>query len=122
MAWVYIKEGVVADFVRAEPSKVFLAEYAAKFIEAPDDVDNGWTFDGTTFSPPAQPSHEELTTQKAAAVRAERDRLLAATDWTQAADVPQATKDKWAPYRQALRDVTQQAEFPENIQWPKLPT
>lgn len=54
-------------------------------------------------------------------VRQERDALLAATDWTQAVDVPQATKDKWAPYRQALRDVPQQAGFPENIQWPDKP-
>ena len=48
--------------------------------------------------------------------RAERDRLLAATDWSQAADVPQATKDLWAPYRQALRDVPEQSGFPTNIQ------
>jgi hypothetical protein len=53
--------------------------------------------------------------------RRQRDILLAATDWTQAADVPQATKDKWAPYRQALRDVPQQAGFPENVVWPESP-
>jgi hypothetical protein len=54
--------------------------------------------------------------------RRQRDILLAATDWTQAADVPQAIKDKWAPYRQALRDVPQQAGFPENVVWPDAPT
>jgi hypothetical protein len=54
-------------------------------------------------------------------VRQQRDALLAATDWTQTVDVPQATKDKWAPYRQALRDVPQQAGFPDNIQWPSKP-
>jgi hypothetical protein len=57
----------------------------------------------------------------AAEIRADRDKRLAATDWTQVADVPQQIKDSWAPYRQALRDVPQQADFPENIQWPTKP-
>jgi hypothetical protein len=54
-------------------------------------------------------------------VRLDRTRLLAETDWSQAVDVPQAIKDKWAPYRQALRDVPQQPGFPENITWPTKP-
>jgi Phage tail assembly chaperone protein len=53
--------------------------------------------------------------------RAQRDRFLAATDWTQAADIPQATRDKYVAYRQALRDVPQQPGFPDNIQWPVKP-
>lgn len=53
--------------------------------------------------------------------RSERNRLLSESDWTQVADVPQATKDKWAPYRQALRDVPQQAGFPDSIVWPTKP-
>lgn len=68
----------------------------------------------------------EIDAQSAAVYRVEKMRMernarLAATDWTQAADVPQATKDKWAPYRQALRDVPQQPGFPDNIQWPAKP-
>lgn len=53
-------------------------------------------------------------------VRAERDRRLAATDWTQLPDVPLATKEAWANYRQALRDVTLQPD-PFNIVWPTAP-
>jgi hypothetical protein len=59
--------------------------------------------------------------QLAASVRGQRNRLLAETDWTQAVDVPQSTKDKWAPYRQALRDVPQQADFPFAVSWPDQP-
>lgn len=55
------------------------------------------------------------------AIREERNIKLSMTDWTQAADVPQALKDKWAPYRQALRDVPQQEGFPENVVWPTQP-
>ena len=69
------------------------------------------------YVPPPPPTTEE----RAAAARGERNALLAATDWTQAADVPQATKDKWAPYRQALRDVPGQSGFPTNIRWPVKP-
>ena len=57
-------------------------------------------------------------TEKAKSVRATRDTLIAATDWTQCADINQATKDKWAPYRMALRDVPQQAGFPFSVVWP----
>jgi hypothetical protein len=56
--------------------------------------------------------------RKAVEVRAERSAKLAATDWTQGADTPQATKDKYAPYRQALRDVPAQAGFPNTVVWP----
>lgn len=69
------------------------------------------------YVPPPAPTTEQI----AAAVRAERDRLLSVTDWTQAADVPQATKDLFAPYRQALRDVPQQSGFPQTIIWPVKP-
>ena len=57
----------------------------------------------------------------ASEIRNERDRLLKETDWSQVVDVPQTIKDKWSPYRQALRDVPQQPEFPINIIWPTKP-
>ena len=69
------------------------------------------------FEPPPPPTYEE----QSAIVRAERDRLLTETDWTQAADIPQGTKDKWAPYRQSLRDVPEQSGFPFEVVWPIKP-
>ncbi len=59
--------------------------------------------------------------RKAAEVRTERNTKLAATDWTQGADLPQVIKDKYAPYRQELRDVTAQAGFPWEVVWPEAP-
>jgi len=53
-------------------------------------------------------------------VRAQRNALLRACDWTQLQDVPIATKEAWATYRQALRDVTEQAD-PFAIVWPVAP-
>lgn len=55
-----------------------------------------------------------------AQVRHDRDSRLTATDWTQLPDIPPATQLRWQPYRQALRDVTQQAD-PHNIVWPEAP-
>jgi hypothetical protein len=63
---------------------------------------------------------EQRTEQKAASVRTERNALLAASDWTQLADSA-ADKAAWATYRQALRDITAQAEFPWGVQWPTQP-
>ena len=69
------------------------------------------------YEPPPPPSDEELAAQ----VRAERNRRLAQTDWTQLPDVPQATRERWAEYRQALRDITLQDGFPAAVQWPEPP-
>lgn len=62
--------------------------------------------------------------QMAAAVRAKRDALLAASDYTQATDYPStyAARTAWAEYRQQLRDVTKQAGFPADVVWPAPPT
>ena len=59
--------------------------------------------------------------RKAVEIRSERNAKLVATDWTQAADVPQSVKDNYAPYRQALRDVPSQSGFPNEVVWPTQP-
>jgi hypothetical protein len=57
------------------------------------------------------------------AVRTERDRRLADSDWTQLADAPltDGEKNAWATRRQALRDVPQQEGFPRTVAWPETP-
>jgi hypothetical protein len=61
--------------------------------------------------------------RKWAGVRAERDRRLAACDWTQVADAPLTAGEKqaWAAYRQELRDIPQTQDDPDNIVWPEAP-
>jgi len=51
--------------------------------------------------------------------RATRDDLLKATDHYGLSDV--SMTDAMAAYRQALRDVPQQAGFPQTITWPTKP-
>jgi hypothetical protein len=77
------------------------------------------------YVPPPTPSDEELAEQLAAEVRAERNRLLAESDWTQMPDARAAMGEvkaaEWDAYRQALRDVPEQEGFPENVVWPTKP-
>lgn len=57
-------------------------------------------------------------------VRKERDRLLAETDWVVIRSVENSGKPVSAAmkaYRQALRDLDQQAGWPANITWPVKP-
>lgn len=82
--------------------------------------------------PPApSPMHEfdcasevwvDVTTddERAAVVRARRNKLLSDSDWTQAADAP-VDKAAWAAYRQALRDLPANTADFEGIVWPSPP-
>ena len=58
--------------------------------------------------------------EKAKEIRAERNKKLLESDWTQVADAP-VDKALWATYRQALRDVPNQEGFPWEITWPDAP-
>ena len=55
--------------------------------------------------------------------RVKRGRLLSETDWTQTLDAPISAecREAFRVYRQALRDITEQAGFPETIEWPAMP-
>jgi len=54
------------------------------------------------------------------AIRAERDRRLAASDWTQVSDAP-VDAAAWAAYRQQLRDLPQNYILPSDVEWPQEP-
>lgn len=83
-------------------------------------VGPSYSFNGTevqrVYTVEAIPDEE-----KAGQVRAERNDKLAATDWTQGKDIPDNISTAWATYRQALRDVPAQANFPWEVTWPTQP-
>ena len=56
---------------------------------------------------------------KWASIRAERDALLAASDWMATSDLTMT--DAWKAYRQSLRDVPSQSDV-DNITWPTEPS
>ena len=61
----------------------------------------------------------EATAVLAANAREERNKRLAATDWTANSDVTMTTE--MTAYRQALRDIPTQAGWPTTINWPTAP-
>ncbi len=66
---------------------------------------------------------EEISSREegqASSVRGQRDSLLVQSDWTQVADAP-VNKAAWAAYRQALRDISTQPDFPWTVTWPEQP-
>jgi len=66
---------------------------------------------------------QRIDDEQATRIRADRDKRLAETDWTQLIDSPFSndTNGVWQAYRQALRDVPAQAGFPWDVAWPKKP-
>ena len=56
----------------------------------------------------------------AASVRAERNRLLAETDYLALSDVTMS--DAWKTYRQNLRDIPAQSGFPNSVTYPTKPS
>ena len=52
-----------------------------------------------------------------------RSNLLSGCDWTQTADSPLSDEKKaqWAEYRQKLRDITKQENWPNAPEWPLPP-
>ena len=64
-----------------------------------------------------------IAEQPAKEARAERDRLLTESDWVtiRATDTGDPVPTEWLDYRQALRDITEQSGFPDNVEWPQEP-
>lgn len=70
--------------------------------------------------PPYVPTDEELADR----IRRERDEKLEETDFFVMPDYPSDPKDleEVKTYRQALRDITKQSDFPKEVTWPELPS
>lgn len=107
----------------------------AKFISETEGVDvidlyrNGRPADEAylrrTLDFYGYPVGDELLTDedRAKAAREKRDELLAETDFLLLPDYPisEEALEALKAYRQALRDVPEQAGFPNTIEWPETP-
>lgn len=65
----------------------------------------------------------DLDAKAAESVRTQRDAKLAESDWMviKSAETGIALAAEWATYRQALRDITEQDGFANEIDWPSEP-
>ena len=59
----------------------------------------------------------------AAEIKTERNKKLYLSDWRviKSLESNQLQDFEWMAYRQALRDMTEQAGFPDNVVWPVEP-
>lgn len=108
MRYAIIENGIVTNIAVAN------FPIADNWI-ASDTAKIGDEYNGGQFTTPLPNTELE-----AAELRAQRNALLLASDWTQLSDAP-VDQIAWANYRQALRDVTNQARFPLEVTWPEKP-
>ena len=99
-------------------------EFFTRWVHTPyDSPDNVAPKDTDAGGIASYLTDAEYDTVLAASARQKRDRLLAATDYLVTPDYP-ISDDRLAKiktYRQALRDIPEQAGFPRTIAWPKKP-
>lgn len=60
-----IQNGIAVDVRSESPIGCFTDDFVVQFITVPDNVQNGWLFDGTDFAPPPGPTQEELDAEAA---------------------------------------------------------
>ena len=80
--------------------------------------------DGETAAAEQETAYKAMKdAEQAKGVRASRDDLLAECDWVviKAFETGSSVSAEWATYRQALRDLPQQAGFPWTVEWPTNP-
>lgn len=120
------------SFPASGPSDAFLAAQGAvkvsmfrehnratqKLVSCDPVVENGFAYTVKVVDKTEEEIAADVAS-KAAQVRAARDRALANSDWTQVADAP-VDQQAWATYRQALRDLPSNPEFP-NVELPTEP-
>lgn len=94
-------------------------------FQAPPEQEGYWPFmaRGWVLKRGGKPELPEpdYVGQEAERVRQERNALLKESDWTQGKDIPDSISIPWAQYRDALRNLPEQEDFPYNIEWPQRP-
>lgn len=90
-----------------------------KLIPCKPVLEDGWVYT-VAIEPKTKDELDADIASQAASVRAQRNKLLTESDWTQINDSP-VDKAEWAAYRQSLRDISTQDGFPLNVVWPNKP-
>lgn len=116
--------GITEWVLRGEPTteaefgtmfaKVTGADANGTAIESTDPAD--W---GTTWAAVSAKRDELIAAEPMKLLRAERDRLIAATDWWAGSDRTMTAEQ--TAYRQALRDITANATSLDDVVWPTKP-
>jgi len=116
--------GVNEWVLRGEPTNA--EEFASMFRKVTGTTDDGSAIEsdnsadwGVTWTQVETKQSELTAAEPLKALRAERDRLIAATDWWASSDLTMT--DAQTAYRQALRDITDDANSLDEVTWPTAP-
>jgi hypothetical protein len=97
-------------------------QWFTKYVVGPTFTDTTDEDGNVTTAAENEAAYKQRIDDEAAKnVRADRNKRLGDTDWTQLVDAP-IDASPWATYRQALRDISSQPGFPHNVTWPEEPT
>ena len=97
-------------------------QWFTKYVVGPTFTDTTDEDGVVTTAADNEAAYRQGVDDKAAeSVRADRNKRLADSDWTQLADNT-ADTNAWAAYRQALRDLPNTDGFPHDVTWPTEPT
>ena len=82
--------------------------------------------DTAIFTPPQETTQvvtENISVTEEQRARMQRNNLLRQTDWMflQDSTISEDTKEQYRIYRQLLRDVPEQNDFPSSVVWPTKP-
>jgi hypothetical protein len=116
--------GVTEWVLRGEPTNA--EEFASMFRKVTGSTDDGSAIEsdnsadwGVTWTQVETKQSELTAAEPLKALRAERDRLIAATDWWASSDLTMTSAQ--TAYRQALRDITDDATSLDDVTWPTAP-
>ena len=116
--------GITEWVLRGEPTTE--AEFTDMFAKVTGADANGSAIEssnpsdwGTTWSAVSAKKAELIAAEPMRLLRAERDRLIAVTDWWASSDRTMTNAQR--AYRQALRDITSTATSLDDVTWPTKP-
>ena len=116
--------GVTEWVLRGEPTNA--EEFASMFRKVTGSTDDGTAIEsdnsadwGVSWAQVETKQSELTAAEPLKALRAERDRLIAVTDWWASSDLTMTSAQ--TAYRQALRDITDDATSLDDVTWPTAP-
>ena len=114
--WVLRGEPTTEDEFNEMFRKVTGADSNGSAIESSNVAD--WGTDWATVNAKAA---ELRAAEPMKLLRAERDRLITATDWWASSDLAGSMSGARTAYRKALRDITKSATSLDDVTWPTKP-
>jgi len=116
--------GVNEWVLRGEPKNA--DEFGAMFRKVTGSTDDGTAIEsdnakdwGVTWDEVNKKLQDLTAAEPMKELRAERDKLIAATDWWASSDLTMTDAQK--SYRQSLRDITKDYDSLDDVKWPTKP-